>query len=87
MNRRHFLKSVCIAVLGSIAFVFTLGGCVALVSPTVSEQESQPWRCSYCGYLTRSEQDLTDTRCPRCRRKGFLARITEKELQDYLKLQ
>jgi len=88
MNRRQFLKSVCVAVLGSAALVFTSGGCVApLVSRTVSEQKSQPWRCGYCGHLTRSDRDLTDTRCPRCKRKGFLTRITEKELQDYLKQQ
>jgi DNA-directed RNA polymerase subunit RPC12/RpoP len=85
MNRRHFLRSVCFALAGSVAFLFS-GGCVApLISPTVSEQKSQAWRCGNCGHLTRSNQDLTDMRCPRCKRKGFLTRITEKELQEYLK--
>ena len=86
MNRRQFLKSVGVAVAGSAALVCISGGCVApRVSATVSEQTSQAWRCEYCGHLTRSSQDLTDTRCPRCMRKGFLKKITEKELQDYLK--
>ena len=84
MNRRDFLRSVCVTLAGSVAFLFS-GGCGApLISPTVSEQKSQAWRCGNCGHLTRSNQDLTGTRCPRCKRKGFLMRITEKELQEYL---
>ena len=83
MNRRTFLRSVCVAVAGGVALLFTTGGCVApRVSPTVSEQKSQAWRCGHCGYLTRSDRDLTATRCPRCKRKGVLKRITEKELQS-----
>lgn len=84
MNRREFLKSACAALAGSAALLL-LAGCVApLISPAVSEQKAQAWRCGNCGHLTRSDQDLTDTRCPRCKRKGFIVRITEKELQDYL---
>jgi DNA-directed RNA polymerase subunit RPC12/RpoP len=86
MNRRRFLKSACVAVTGSAALVLVSGGCVApRVSATVSEETSQAWRCEHCGHLTRSAKDLTDTRCPRCRRKGLLKKITEEELQDYLK--
>jgi len=85
MDRRHFLISACVALAGSLAALCS-GGCAApLISPAVSEQTSQAWRCGNCGHLTRSERDLTDTRCPRCGRKGFLTRITEQELQDYLK--
>ena len=83
MNRRDFLISTC-AALGSMAVLLS-AGCAALISPAVSDQTSQAWRCGNCGHLTRSDQDLTDTRCPRCGRKGFLARITEKDLQNYLK--
>ena len=85
MNRRHFLKSVCTTLPGSAALLFLVGCIASRVSPTVSEQKEQAWRCSNCGHLTRSKQDLTDTRCPRCKRKGFITKITEKELQDYLK--
>jgi DNA-directed RNA polymerase subunit RPC12/RpoP len=85
MDRRNFLISACIAMAGSLAVLFS-GGCVApLISPAVSEQTSHAWRCGNCGHLTRSDRDLTDTRCPRCGRKGFLRRITAQELQDYLK--
>ncbi|MBC8453469.1 hypothetical protein H8D64_00260 [PVC group bacterium] len=86
MRRRDFLKSVCVAGLGSAAFVFTLGGCIApKISKTVSTEKSQPWRCEHCGHLTRSGDDLANTRCPRCKRKGVMVKITEKELQMYLK--
>ena len=85
MNRRHFLKSVCTSLAGSAALLFLVGCIAPRVSPKVSEQKAQAWRCGNCGHLTRSDQDLTDTRCPRCKRKGFITKITEKELQDYLK--
>lgn len=84
MNRRDFLVSACALAAVNLAMLCS-GGCVApLISPAVSENTSQPWRCGNCGHLTRSERDLTDTRCPRCRRRGFLAKITEEELQDCL---
>ncbi len=85
MNRREFLKSACVAAVGA-TFVFMAGGCVApRISPTVSAEKSQAWRCEYCGHLTRSSQDLSEARCPRCMRTGHLKKITEKELQAYLK--
>jgi DNA-directed RNA polymerase subunit RPC12/RpoP len=85
MDRRNFLVSVCAALAGSAGLLF-LGGCIApLISPAVKDQESQAWRCDNCGHLTRSDRDLTNTRCPRCKRKGFLKRITEQELQDCVK--
>jgi len=85
MDRRQFLSSMGVALAGSAAILVTAGGCASLVSPTVAGQKSQAWRCGNCGHLTRSDQDLTDTRCPRCFRKGFMKKITEKELQNYLK--
>jgi DNA-directed RNA polymerase subunit RPC12/RpoP len=86
MDRRHFLSSIGVALAGSAALLVTAGGCVApRVSPSVTGQKAQAWRCENCGHLTRSDGDLTDTRCPRCFRKGFMKKITEKELEDYLK--
>lgn len=84
MNRRQFIKSVCVTLAGGAALVFS-GGCAPRVSPVVSEEKSQAWRCENCGHLTRSDEDLTDTRCPRCMRKGFMVRISEAQLRDYLK--
>ena len=86
MTRRDFLKSVSLAVAGGAALVAVSGGCMAPhVSQSVSQSKAQPWRCGYCGHLTRSDQDLTETRCPRCKRKGHMTRITEEQLQSYLK--
>ncbi len=73
MSRRNFLKNLLIAVSGVISFSLLAGGCLIapLVSPKIKEEKSQPWRCEFCGHLTRSEVDLTNNRCPRCKRKGF----------------
>ena len=84
MNKRNFLKYALNALTGGVTLLF-LSGCIASrISPTVKKQKTQAWRCGNCGHLTRSDQDLTDTRCPRCKRKGYIVRITEKELQNYL---
>jgi len=82
MDKRNFLKSVCVILAGSAACLLS-GGCIApLVSPRVSNKNLQAWRCGNCGHLTRSDQDLTTTRCPRCHHKGFFTRITEEDLQN-----
>jgi len=86
MSKRRFLRSLSLAVGAASVPLFLAGGCVApRVSSAVSELKTQPWRCEYCGHLTRSDQDLTATRCPRCKRKGSIKKITEEELQGYLK--
>lgn len=86
MTRRKFLVSVGLVAAGSAALLSGAGGCVApRVSPTVTESKAQAWRCDHCGHLTRSDRDLTGTRCPRCMRTGVMKRITEEELQAYLK--
>ena len=86
-SRRAFLRTVSLGVAGGAILGFGAGGCVALVSPTVKDSKAQAWRCGNCGHLLRSDKDLTGTRCPMCYRKGFMKRITEEDLQGYLKLQ
>ena len=85
MDRRGFLSRTLAGTLG-IAGLVLVGGCMA---PRVSEKvfdksNGRPWRCGNCGHLTRSDTDLTGVRCPRCGQKR-LARISEEELQEYLK--
>lgn len=84
-TRRQFLGSMGLAAAGGTALALGLGGCAALVSPTVAAEKSQAWRCEHCGHLTRSDRDLTATQCPRCRRKGVMTKISEADLQVYLK--
>ena len=85
-TRRQFLGSVGLAAAGGTALALGLGGCMTpLVSPTVAAGKSQAWRCEHCGHLTRSDLDLTATRCPKCHRKGGMTRISEADLQTYLK--
>jgi phage FluMu protein Com len=85
-TRRQFLGSVGLAAAGGAALAVGLGGCMTpLVSPTVAAEKAQAWRCEHCGHLTRSALDLAPTRCPKCHRKGGLTRISEAELQAYLK--
>ncbi len=82
MDRRWFLK----AVLGIAGLVFIEGCRAPLVSKKVFDQSNgPPWRCENCGHLTRSVVDLTGTRCPRCGQKR-LVRISEEQLQEYLKI-
>ncbi|MCA1796028.1 MAG: hypothetical protein ABR516_00005 [Desulfuromonadaceae bacterium] len=86
MDRRTFLTTLGFGLAGSVTLLCA-GGCIApRVSPEVYDDSSmQAWRCGNCGHLTRSDQDLTSERCPRCKRKGYFVRITHKELQNYLK--
>lgn len=84
MDRRIFLVALGYGLTGS-AFLLCSGGCIApRVSSKVYDKKVQAWRCSNCGHLTRTGDDLTDERCPRCKRKGFFARITEEKLERYL---
>lgn len=86
MDRRAFMKALPLSLAG-IAGLITAGGCAApLVSSNVWDTANGvPWRCQNCGHLTRSDQDLTNTRCPRCGQR-MLARITEEELEQRLKV-
>ncbi len=83
MNKREFNK---IWVAGSVglAGMAVLSGCVSRVSEAARDKEKgEPYRCTKCGYLTRSKTDLTDTRCPRCHVKKMV-KISEEELAKYL---
>jgi len=66
--------------------VLATSGCIApQISPSVLEKDSQPWRCEHCGHLTRSGEDISSSRCPRCKRKHKMKKITEAQLQEYLR--
>ena len=84
MNRRQFIKSASTTLAGSAILIFTSGCIAPRISPMVAEKKSQAWQCGNCEHLTRSDKNLSDTRCPRCMRKGFMAKITEKELLEAL---
>ena len=84
MDRRSFLVALGCGLSASAVLLCT-GGCIApRVSSKVYDKKVQAWRCSNCGHLTRAGDDMTDKRCPRCKRKGFFTRITEEKLENYL---
>lgn len=84
MNRRTFIKNAGFAVVAVVAGVFS-HGCVApkVDSSAYDDKNGDPWRCEFCGHLTRSKNDLSETRCPRCMKKK-LRRITEEEFRNDL---
>ena len=84
MQRRDFLKIVFGGVL-AVGPLVVAGGCIAprISSTAYDTANGQPWRCEVCGHLTRSNDDLTETRCPRCRKRR-LRRISEEELKKAL---
>ena len=84
MNRRGFLKRLGTAILGGGALV--LAGCMApLISATARDKNAgDPWQCMNCGHLTRTREDLSGTRCPRCTQR-MLKKITEPEMAAALK--
>ena len=83
MNKREFGKTM-LAGGAAVAGASFLAGCVAAVSDkALDETQGDPWRCEKCGYLTRSKEDLSDVRCPRCHMKRMV-RISEEEMENYL---
>jgi len=81
-SRRNFLK----ATVGALGLIPVLSSCIA---PRVSETARQkdggdPWRSDNCGHLTRSKDDISGDRCPRCYSKQ-LKRVTEEQFTDFLK--
>lgn len=83
MERRKFIKNIFFSVLG-LGGLFALNGCMSGVSQTAEDKDAgDPYKCSLCGYLTRSKKDITQDRCPRCKTKN-LKKITEKEMEKEL---
>lgn len=86
MNKREFQKAL---VVGGAALAGTalLGGCVSKISEDAMDpSKGDPYRCTKCGYLTRSKTDLSGTRCPRCHARKMV-KISEEEMNNYLKPQ
>lgn len=85
MNRRGFLKRLISGFVGA-GTLFFVNSCMApLISATARDKSAgDPWQCMNCGHLTRSKEDLSGTRCPRCT-KRMLRKITEAEMAEALK--
>ena len=84
MNRRSFLKWLGLGAVAGVAGAVT--GCMMkTINPSVKRKtDEQPWRCANCGHLLRSDEDMTDKRCPRCYAKEMY-KISEAELKKYMK--
>ena len=83
MNKREFQKTLVAGSVG-LAGMAVLGGCVSRISEDARDKEKgEPYRCAKCGYLTRSETDITDKRCPRCHVKKMV-KISEEETEKLL---
>ncbi len=85
MNRRGFIKRM-VSGMASIGALIFVNGCMApLISATARDKRAgDPWQCMNCGHLTRSPEDLSGTRCPRCTKRMF-RKITEAEMAEALK--
>ncbi len=83
MNKRGFNKTLVAGSVG-LAGMAVLGGCVSRIGEDARDKEKgEPYRCTKCGYLTRSKTDLTGMRCPRCHAKKMV-KISEEEMEKYL---
>ena len=82
MQRRMLLRGMGVGVLGIVGY---LSGCMTKrVSEAAKDPEQgEPWRCKLCGYLTRSDDDLSSSFCPRCMTKN-LRRVSEEEFAKWL---
>jgi DNA-directed RNA polymerase subunit RPC12/RpoP len=69
--------------MGTLVFVT---GCQAPMISATARQKSagDPWQCMNCGHLTRTREDLSGTRCPRCTLR-MLERITEAQMAEALR--
>jgi phage FluMu protein Com len=84
MNRREFLKKSFLGAVTGLAATNFLVGCMSRVGNKAGDKKAgTPYRCAFCGYLTRSTKDLTRGRCPRCLTNQF-KEISETEMTKYL---
>jgi DNA-directed RNA polymerase subunit RPC12/RpoP len=86
MDRRAFIKVLGAGAAGVVLLVMGTGCPAPLVSSRAWDgAKGSPWRCLNCGHLTRSDEDLTNIRCPHCGTR-MLTRITEEEMEQRLKV-
>ncbi len=85
MTRRNFVKKIVSGMLGFFSLT-AIQACMApLISATARDKNAgDPWQCMNCGHLTRTREDLTGSRCPRCTQR-MLKRISEEEMAAALK--
>ena len=75
MKRSQF-GSIVLGLVGLSA----LTGCKSRISKSAYDTAlGDPYKCSKCGHLIRSTDDLEGTRCPRCYAKA-LKKISEEEM-------
>ena len=85
MDRREFFKYLLTGILAVGAMVSATGCMAPLISATARDKlAGDPWQCMNCGHLTRTQEDLSGTRCPRCTQR-MLKKITEEEMAQALK--
>lgn len=83
MTARNFLKLLMSGMVG-VGSMSLLSGCISRISEQAKDKaQGEPYRCGKCGYLTRSETDISGDRCPRCRARK-LAKISEEEMAEAL---
>ena len=85
MTRRDFVKKMVEGVIGILSLT-AIQACMApLIDAAARDKNAgDPWQCMNCGHLTRTHEDLTGTRCPRCTQR-MLKRISEEEMAAALK--
>lgn len=85
MTRRGFIVRLLSGILG-VGTIAIINGCMApLISSTARQKNAgDPWQCQNCGHLTRTNEDISGTRCPRCTQR-MLKQISEEEMAAALK--
>ncbi|MDF7823391.1 hypothetical protein P4B35_05160 [Pontiellaceae bacterium B12227] len=80
MKRSQF-GSILLGLVGLSA----LTGCKSRISKSAYDAAlGDPYKCTKCGHLIRSVDDLEGARCPRCYAKA-LKKISEAEMTEALK--
>ena len=83
-TRRRFL-TWGLGLLSAVGLGSLAGGCTSARMSAAAQDPGAgtPYRCETCGYLTRSKEDLSDERCPRCWNKAF-KQVDEKTFAEEL---